>query len=45
MFMKQNNIKVAENIVKKLRKHGVAWPELDVIEQSLNAGKLTETIK
>ena len=33
------------NIVSKLRTLNINWPELDTIEQSMNAGKLTENDK
>jgi len=33
------------NIANKLRTLNINWPELDTIEQSMNAGKLTESLK
>ena len=34
-----NDFKSAKGMVTKLRKHGVAWPDLVHIEHSLNARK------
>lgn len=45
--MKQGNRDGVESVVKSLRKAGIDWPELDIIERSITADKkpIRETIK
>lgn len=39
----QTDIFIVKNAVKNYRHHGLNWPELDIIERSINHNKLTET--